>query len=733
MPPLQQPFNSAQPDNRIYPLWDEAVLENPGFVDATPQSVSGFTMMPPPPGQYQPNAPSTSTALTRRQPNHALVPASGRSQLDTNPESWSQSFLNDATNFLQPSSGIPDEGSIEELEKRALAAKRDAMNKRKQIPPFVQKLSSFLDEDRNTDLIRWSEKGDSFIVLDEDEFAKTLIPELFKHNNYASFVRQLNMYGFHKRVGLSDNSMRSSEKKFKSPSEYSNPYFRRGHPNLLWLINKARNSGNKKKTKKGDAEDGSDEDGAEDVFSGAGVVNSQVGRPPAGSTEGGPLQRKDLIQVKSEIERLQQNQVAINNMITKMHQDQRALFSQAVMFQEAHKRHENSIAAILNFLANVFRKSLEEQGGAQSVQELLSNILPNGAQSHNPPQMSQGNIVDFGDFLNRQGRDVNNSIATPKRQQRLLPPTVHQVSNATTLSPASTASPAPPKAYQVPQMGTVTELLDASPAESSHTSYMSDELRNNPTKGMMKIIQDTNAVNTSGIDLPTLAAKSTPSMNTEQRDQLISMMASQPNPQSPSMSSPTPSVTVASTPGLHSSGLSLSPILASIPPPNLHEYQAVQSEIENLQRMTESQQGTINHLNSMLGPLSPSGRIPGLDLDGNPAGGYFNNAGNVSPFNVNDFINENAFGEPAFNNDFGVNDGAGRADANDFSFALDDTAAELGGSYASAAGVVPNGTGFDTGSASTAATPSEAGTEEIPRNDLFFESPERDSKRRRKA
>ena len=62
--------------------------------------------------------------------------------------------------------------------------------------------SSFLDDGKNTDLIRWSDRGDSFVVLDEDEFAKTLIPELFKHNNYASFVRQLNMYGFHKRVGL---------------------------------------------------------------------------------------------------------------------------------------------------------------------------------------------------------------------------------------------------------------------------------------------------------------------------------------------------------------------------------------------------------------------------------------------------------------------------------------------------------------------------------------------------
>ncbi|KFY91597.1 hypothetical protein V500_04586, partial [Pseudogymnoascus sp. VKM F-4518 (FW-2643)] len=93
-----------------------------------------------------------------------------------------------------------------------------------------------VNDPKNDELIRWSEQGDSFVVLDEDEFEKNLIPELFKHNNYSSFVRQLNMYGFHKRVDPSDNSMKASERKNKSPSEYYNPHFKRGHPNLLRLI-----------------------------------------------------------------------------------------------------------------------------------------------------------------------------------------------------------------------------------------------------------------------------------------------------------------------------------------------------------------------------------------------------------------------------------------------------------------------------------------------------------------
>lgn len=131
--------------------------------------------------QYPQNVPS-STQLTRRPANQAMTRAP---RYDN-----AAGQVSDQNGPLGPTdSAWSDDISV--LEAKAQVAKREAQAKRKQIPPFVQKLNSFLEDGKNTDLIRWSDDGNSFIVLDEDEFAKTLIPELFKHNNYASFVRQL--------------------------------------------------------------------------------------------------------------------------------------------------------------------------------------------------------------------------------------------------------------------------------------------------------------------------------------------------------------------------------------------------------------------------------------------------------------------------------------------------------------------------------------------------------------
>ena len=42
-------------------------------------------------------------------------------------------------------------------------------------------------------LICWNYNGTSFLIMDQNEFAREVLPRYFKHSNYSSYVRQLNM------------------------------------------------------------------------------------------------------------------------------------------------------------------------------------------------------------------------------------------------------------------------------------------------------------------------------------------------------------------------------------------------------------------------------------------------------------------------------------------------------------------------------------------------------------
>lgn len=105
-----------------------------------------------------------------------------------------------------------------------------------EVSGFPKKLFKIIHNPENNELISWNKEGTQFTIFNPNEFSEKILgnSDMISSSNYSSFIRQLNMYGFHK-----------VKTKTKSRSDtYYHIYFQRDRPSLLKNIKrKPNNSG----------------------------------------------------------------------------------------------------------------------------------------------------------------------------------------------------------------------------------------------------------------------------------------------------------------------------------------------------------------------------------------------------------------------------------------------------------------------------------------------------------
>ncbi|CEP14416.1 hypothetical protein [Parasitella parasitica] len=213
-----------------------------------------------------------------------------------------------------------------------------------------------VDDHTTDELIRWSSDGLSFIVVRHEEFAKKVLPRFFKHSNFSSFVRQLNMYGFHKVPHL-QNGVLSTEGESER-WEFSNQHFQRNQPDLLLLVTRKKGRDSEEKD--------------------SGTV--------------------DLHHILDEIAAIKKHQMSISNELKNVQSDNQVLWQENIASRERHHRHQETIDKILRFLASVFSSEKNKHVGIpRKRQFLLGDGSKDDEQNHTNKKREHSKIEDVED------------------------------------------------------------------------------------------------------------------------------------------------------------------------------------------------------------------------------------------------------------------------------------------------------------------------------------------------
>jgi len=226
------------------------------------------------------------------------------------PISRKRSISNSSANSIYPQRGVPNSKlpQIVSASNTGLNTRAIASSASKNVPAFLNKLYNMVNDPSTDDLIHWSEDGSTFIVQRHEEFAKEVLPRFFKHNNFSSFVRQLNMYGFHKVPHLQQGVLHSDSD--TELWEFANQHFQRNQPDLLCLVNRKK---------------GRDNDDKEML---------------------------DINHLINEISAVKRHQITISSDLKKIQSDNQLLWNETLNMREKYQQQQEVIKNIIRFLAS---------------------------------------------------------------------------------------------------------------------------------------------------------------------------------------------------------------------------------------------------------------------------------------------------------------------------------------------------------------------------------------------
>lgn len=114
----------------------------------------------------------------------------------------------------------------------------------KNLSNFITKLIQMIGEPTTDFLISWTQEGKTFTVHHASVLAEKVLPKYFKHKNFTSLVRQLNMYGFHKVI---EQSKTLADKTSDQVWEFIHPCVHRDKPELLMHVKRKESAAQLKK------------------------------------------------------------------------------------------------------------------------------------------------------------------------------------------------------------------------------------------------------------------------------------------------------------------------------------------------------------------------------------------------------------------------------------------------------------------------------------------------------